>query len=291
LDLHFVVGTGRCGSSLVHEILAQHEDVGFISNIDDNLPRLGLSGRFNNSFYRWTKGSWTRKGALRFAPSEAYRLVTQEVSPVYANSFRNLRAEDVTPWLRTRFERFFERRWMAQRKACFLHKYTGWPRVGFFGEIFPHARFVHIVRDGRAVANSWLQMEWWGGHRGPEHWPWGPLNEEETAEWRRHQSSFIALAGLCWRRLMESFEADAACLPGDRYLVLRYEDIVAMPKEQLQRIAEFVGLRWSRRIAAVADGMALDSSRKRAFEADLTAAQNDELTRVIGPILARYGYE
>lgn len=291
VNLHFVVGTGRCGSSLVHEILAQHEDVGFISNIDDNLPQFNMCGRFNNPLYRWTKGSWTRKGTLRFAPSEAYRLVTREVSPIYANSQRNLCAEDVTPWLRTRFVRFFQQRWAVQRRSCLLHKYTGWPRLGFFAEMFPQARFVHIVRDGRAVANSWLQMEWWGGYRGPGHWPWGPLESKEIVEWSQHRYSFVALAGLCWRRLMESFEDDAASLSGDRYLVLRYEDIVGSPSEQLRRIAEFVGLRWTSRIAATAEGMSLDSSRKRAFETDLTAEQNSVLASVIGPVLARYGYD
>ncbi|MEY2426226.1 MAG: hypothetical protein QOI61_1798, partial [Actinomycetota bacterium] len=34
----FVLGTGRCGSTLVHELLARHHDVGFLSNIEDRLP-------------------------------------------------------------------------------------------------------------------------------------------------------------------------------------------------------------------------------------------------------------
>ena len=47
----FVVGTGRCGSSLVHEMIAPHHDVGFVSNIDDNLPFLDLKGRYNNLLF------------------------------------------------------------------------------------------------------------------------------------------------------------------------------------------------------------------------------------------------
>jgi nucleoside-diphosphate-sugar epimerase len=33
----FVLGTGRCGSTLIHELLARHEGVGFLSNLDDRL--------------------------------------------------------------------------------------------------------------------------------------------------------------------------------------------------------------------------------------------------------------
>jgi len=40
----------------------------------------------------------------------------------------------------------------SQKKPVFIHKYTGWSRIAFFKEIFPEARFVHVIRDGRAVA-------------------------------------------------------------------------------------------------------------------------------------------
>ena len=33
----FVIGTGRCGSTLTEEILCRHPEVGFISNLDDRL--------------------------------------------------------------------------------------------------------------------------------------------------------------------------------------------------------------------------------------------------------------
>ena len=161
----FVLGTGRCGSSLLHEIVAQHEDVGFISNLDDRLPLPPAVGRWNGPLYRRVPLSMTEKGRLRFAPSEGYRVLSRQVSPVIATPVRDLLASDASPWLAARFARFFETRAAAQNRDVFLHKFTGWPRARFIDAALPETRFIHVIRDGRAVASSLLQMPWWRGYR------------------------------------------------------------------------------------------------------------------------------
>lgn len=289
--MHFIVGTGRCGSSLVHEILSRHEDVGFISNVDDNFPVLGSLGRFNNALYGATGGAYTRKGRLRFAPSEAYKLISREVSPIYENSSRDLEQRDVSPWLKKRFRDFFSSRALAQGKACFLHKYTGWPRMGFFAEIFPEARFVNVVRDGRAVANSWLQMPWWGGYRGPENWLWGMIEGEYRAEWLEANESYVTLAGISWKVLMGAFEIAAQRLPRDRYMEIRYEDFLEAPEDTLKSVVDFLGMRWTDRFKRILASQKLDGSRSRAFERDLTPSQLLELESSLSSTLARYGYK
>jgi hypothetical protein len=127
----FVLGTGRCGSSLVHEILAQHGDVGFLSNIEDRLRIPAISGRWNGPLYRRLPPAFTEKGRMRFAPSEGYRALSREVSPMIASPVRDLVASDAAPWLGDRFERFFQRRADTQGRDVFLHKFTGWPRARF----------------------------------------------------------------------------------------------------------------------------------------------------------------
>ena len=113
---------------------------------------------------------------------------------------------------------FFEERARVQDKPLFLHKFTGWPRSGFLQRILPDARFVNVVRDGRAVANSFLQMPWWRGYEGPEGWGWGPLPEEYQQIWEESGRSFAVLAGLEWRILMEAFEAAQARVPDDQWM-------------------------------------------------------------------------
>lgn len=118
-----VVGAARSGTSLVAgQLLKQHQDVAY-----------------------WTE------------PVHIWR---------FGHAYRShdvLSAQDVTPrireFIRKSFTDFLEksgkRRFMEKTPSnCF--------RLPFISEIFPDAKFIHIVRDGRAVALS-AAVEWRGG--------------------------------------------------------------------------------------------------------------------------------
>jgi hypothetical protein len=286
----FVLGTGRCGSTLVHEVLARHPAMGFLSNLEDRLPLPAAAGRFNSGLYRNVPARFTRKGRLRFAPSEGYRALDRAVSPILSAPQRDLRAEDVTPWLERRTRRFFEERADAQARPIFLHKFTGWPRSGFLGRIFPEARFVHVVRDGRAVANSFLQMPWWRGYEGPDAWGWGPLSQTAAAEWETSGRSFALLAGLQWALLIDAFEEAKAQIDPNRWLELRYEDFVAAPREATAEILGFLGVEWDDVFEEGFAKMRFDAGRTEAFRADLGIRDVALLDASLERHLIRFGY-
>jgi hypothetical protein len=290
IKIVFIIGSGRSGSSLVHELISKHHDVGFVSNVDDNFPFLNLQGSLNNRLFRSVIGKFTRKGRPRFAPSEAYKLISKKVSPIYKNSCRNLRAADVTPALRRSFRKFFVDRYRAQGRQVFVHKYTGWSRVEFFKEIFPEARFVHIVRDGRAVANSFLQMDWWTGYLGPQRWYLGPLNEQQQSLWESSGRSFLVLAGIAWEILVNSVEQDVDRVEHDSVTTVRYEDFLEDPLGEIRSLCDFSGLEFDSGFADKIGSSRIYSSRKQAFMTDLSSAQLQELATCIAATLARYGY-
>jgi hypothetical protein len=286
----FVLGTGRSGSTLVEELLCRHPDVGFVSNLDDRLARFDLAGRWNQRLYRRVPPSLTRKGRLRFAPSEAYRVLARSVSPMVCRPSHDLTEADLTPWLERRFGEFFRRRAAAQRRDVFLHKFTGWPRARLIQQVFPDARFVHVVRDGRAVASSWLQMPWWLGHLGPEAWRWGPLPAEYEAEWDAAGRSFVLLAGLAWKILIDAFEEAREAVPADRWLEVCYEDVVSDPERHLVEVASFAGLGPHERLLAAVRGAEFDARRAGAYEAELGDDAVRLLTGSLKRHLERFGY-
>jgi len=284
----FVVGTGRCGSSLVHEILARHPGVGFISNVDDRLGT-AVPARLNGVVYRSLPPGTTTKGRVRFAPSEGYRSLDREVSPLLSTPFRDLVAADATPWIAERFRRFFDRR-AGTGETLLLHKFTGWPRSGFVQAVLPGARFVHVVRDGRAVAGSWLQMPWWRGNRGPSGWHFGPLPPQYQEEWQASGHSFVLLAGLAWKLLMDAHEAARNQAEPGTWIDIRYEDLLADPVATTAKILTFVGLEPAREFDAALSRYRLDSSRADAYRRDLGPSGLEVLDASLAAHLGRYGY-
>src|SRR4051812_18726625 len=120
----FVLGTGRCGSTVVHEVLARHESTGYVTNLDDR--GLLLSSGIQNSFWRRTSAHEAGRIGTRFAPSEGYRALAREVGPLMVDPVRDLTAEDATPWLAERMRTFVRRREDHLSSPVFLHKFTGW---------------------------------------------------------------------------------------------------------------------------------------------------------------------
>ena len=255
----FIVGTGRCGSTLVHEILCRHPDIGFVSNVEDRVGPARFTDRWNGPLYRRLPPSWTEKGRLRFAPSEAYRALAREVSTLLVEPRRDLVAGDAAPPLGDDLRVFFERRASAQRAPVFSHKFTGWPRAGLLDAVFPDARFVHVVRDGRAVAASWLEMPWWRGDQGPDGWHFGPLPATYAAEWEASGRDRAVLAGLAWKLLLDAFATARASIAQERWLEIRYEDLVADPRSVMDHVLDHHGLAWTR--ASIGRSPATGSTR------------------------------
>lgn len=302
MSLAVVAGTGRCGSTLVQELLCRHPSVGFVSGLDDKLPKLNRLGARNGPAYRrgaprpsgMTSLSHSRKllekGRLRIRPSEAYRLLDRHVLAGFSRPCRDLLASDMTPFAERRLRAFFDARVEAQRCAPLLQHVTGWPRTGFLSAAYPDLKVINVVRDGRAVVNSWLQMGWWDGWQGPSNWYLGPLPPPLAATWEESGRSFPVLAALGWRMLMTAYADARAAHPAGQWLDLRYEDLIADPRKELLRAVEFLGLDWS---PAFERGFAkhhLHAGRGDAYRRELTPSQVSAVETVIAEPLAAWGY-
>jgi hypothetical protein len=93
--------------------------------------------------------------------------------------------------------------------------------------LFPWARTVHVIRDGRDVALSTLQ--WAKEGRGPR----------KFKLWREEP---LAVCALWWSWQVSTGRRHGTDLGPDRYYEVKYEHLVARPEQTLRRITKFLGL-------------------------------------------------
>lgn len=144
--------------------------------------------------------------------------------------------------------------------------------LDLIGAIYPDARVVHIVRDGRDVARSLLSQEW------------GP-NE-------------VAAAAEEWRSAIEAARTAGRSLA--HYREVRYEDLLSDPRRELAGLWEWLGLPVTDE--AVSSGLTearvrynVDPSAPRTgsgkWRAAFTQGQLDVIMAVAGTTLSELGYE
>lgn len=150
---------------------------------------------------------------------------------------------------------------------------------------FPGARFVHLVRDGRDAALSFLSVP-----RGIMTEGWG------------HPGDAAGFARL-WRTEVEAAQALGRRVGAGRYLELRYEDLVRDAASELARVCAFAGLEFESQMLDYVGRS--DSARKphqqrlnqaptagvRDWRTELDPAGEAAFEAVAGELLTALGYE
>jgi omega-hydroxy-beta-dihydromenaquinone-9 sulfotransferase len=284
----FIVGTGRCGSTALHRLLARHPQLMWLSGFAEQFP-------YNPAWNRWAVtavGNPLLRGLLggRIRPGENYGFWYKHAYG-FAEPGRDLTREDVTPRVRKQVRRVLEAM-LTRTRSRMLVKLTGWSRIGFLHEIFEDAKFIHIVRDGRAVASSLLHIDsWqWRGWYGPSSWRYGQLSAEDQAAWEACNRSFVALAGLQWRIHSRAVEAARQALDPKLFLEVKYETFCEQPLEVSRRALEFAELEPSPEFDRHVKEASIKNMSSR-WRDDLSPEQQALLTGLLREDLLRYGYD
>ncbi len=282
----FIVGAGRSGSTVFHHLLCRHPGVAWLpGTLLNRFPeRVDLGRAIMQAMDYPLLGKVVERGVR---PAECYPF-WERLCRGFSAPCRDLVAEDVMEGPRRRI-RSAAGRLLTERRNRLLVKITGWPRIGFLSEIFEDALFIHVVRDGRAVVNSLLEVDFWRGWGGPENWMWGELNPDQREEWERSGRSFVVLAAIQWRILMDAMEKASTPLGEERFMEIRYEDLCADTVGIMKRVVGFCGLGWEKSFERVVSSCRLRDTNGK-YRENLTPRQLAELEGALGDYLARYGY-
>jgi hypothetical protein len=280
-----IVGTGRCGSTVFHRLLAMHPQTMWMSSVCYLYPEKPVWNRWavtamGNPVLRRLFGGRVRPGEnYRFWDKYAYG---------FSEPCRDLVRSDVSARVKKQVRAAFEPMLTSKRDRL-LVKITGWPRIGYLNEIFEDAKFVHIVRDGRAVASSLLHVDFWRGWMGPQSWRAGLLSTEDQAAWEASGRSFTVLAGLEWRIQMRAIEAARQTLDPNRFFEVKYEEFCERPLDTYRQVLDFAELPRSEEFERHIKAASVRSTSNR-WRDDLSTGQQAVLDDLLREDLLRYGY-
>ncbi|MHC4977199.1 MAG: sulfotransferase family protein [Planctomycetota bacterium] len=184
----------------------------------------------------------------------------------------SLAAKHATERVRRRIRSIFSRYLKAQGAERLLEKTpSNCLRVPFIHAVYPNARFLLIVRDGRSVISSTEQMQErvvpgariWQRMRETPVWEWPAASTQlkEAArtritgqpqrywgprppgwrEWMRSDPPHVIRAKQWAATILNAWRA-CHQLPTESWSVLRYEELVRQPAEELTRVLGELGI-------------------------------------------------
>jgi sulfotransferase family protein len=273
--LFFIVGTGRCGSTLLQAMLTRHPNLYIPAELryfGRHEPGLRFTDPLRDEHVeaylaRWLRDPWWEdvgmdagafqdavRGGLRTS-RDIYLWILGHVAALRGNGQR--RCGEKTPYYAL----------FAQHIA----------------ELFPGARFIHLYRDPRDVAASYLEQYWIRGG-----------TALRVSNYLMH----------VFRRV----EQAAKHLGPERLCAVKYEELVDHPERELRRLCAFLGEDYDPAMLQFAQreevgyleveedwkGMTrqeLTRARVGRYRARLTPRQVWTVERRLGSVLPQIGYE
>ncbi|CAB3778803.1 sulfotransferase [Pararobbsia alpina] len=214
----FIIGTGRSGTTMLASILNAHPQLCVPPEIQILFQYAGNGMRLHEVF----------EAGLHFgADANFFIQLVQQRCPHnlqnyfdYPSFFRNLKYPVLS--LKELMGQFYAEIAKSNGKAICIEQ-TPWygQRIDILTELFPRAKYIHMVRDGRDVAISFSRTPWW--HKNIEH---------NLLRWAAEINKINSSCALM--------------LKPEQVLVVRYEDFVEQTESEVKKICEFLGVQYDR---------------------------------------------
>jgi hypothetical protein len=291
----FIIGHWRSGTTLLHELLILDERHTYPTTYECLEPNHFLLTE--GLVTRWLsflmpsrrpmdnmKAGWDRPQEDEFA-----LCMLGAHSPYLSIAFPNrppldleyLEMKDVPPRGRERWKKIFfgflQRLTFKTPKRLVLKSPPHTCRIPVLLELFPDARFVHIVRDPYVVypstVNLWKSLSRAHGFQRPT---FAGLDEQVF-------QNFV--------RMYERLEETRNLAAPERFHELRYEELVRDPVGQMRTLYERLGLGEFDKVLPRLEEYLASVAGYETNRYQLTPEQRAEIGRRWGDVIRRYGYE
>jgi hypothetical protein len=155
-------------------------------------------------------------------------------------------------------------------------------------ELWPDARIVHLIRDGRDVALSVLEWK---------------KRESTAGRFPTWEEDPITTAALWWEWHVRLGREAGAVLSPDRYHELHYESLVADSERECARLCTFLGVTYDEAMLRFHEGRTRPNPGRsakaawlpvtrglRSWQEQMATAEVERFEAVAGPLLDELGY-
>jgi omega-hydroxy-beta-dihydromenaquinone-9 sulfotransferase len=238
-----IFGAPGSGTTLLYQTLCSHRDVAYITR---NMLRTGIVSP-RQRLWRYSRFLGERRKALfilqnLFHRDHASNLPVGDILWIkYFVDYNYMTENDYTEEMATYF----------RKKILTVQNLLGRPRfvektllncfrVRLLNSIFPDAKFIHIIRDGRAVAFSILKKIEIAGDNNPLFYVGF---KEILGDRYQPERSELYNYGLAWSEFVRKAR-EASTVARGRYYEVYYENLVREPHNEFKKIMDFCELDW-----------------------------------------------
>ena len=290
----FIIGHWRSGTTYLHELLCEDErftaptsyECGAVyhclltERILKRLSRL-MMPRYrpmDNMAISWDAPQEEEIGLATMGAASPYlSWAFPNHPPVYSEylDMDGVSQQDLARWKQAlmRLLRLITYR-RAKRLVLKSPPNTG--RTGLLAEMFPGAKFIHMVRDPFALFSSTMRL-------------WNALDTvqglQPSCDGRRKQYVFE-----CFERMYRAFDEQRRAIDPSCICDVRYEDLVRDPAGQVRRVYEQLGLGGFEQVRPRVEALVAARKDYRANRHQLDGAAAREVTRRWAPYFQQYGY-
>jgi hypothetical protein len=292
----FIIGHWRTGTTLLHELLILDDRHTCPNYYQCLVPHhFLLSERLFTRLFAWMmpkkrpmdnmEAGWDRPQEDEFAlcmlgaPSPYLTIAFPNRPPQDQDAYdvETLRPAERLRW-KTLFQRFLRHLTVRRPARLILKSPTHSCRIPTLLEMFPDARFVHIVRDPYVVFPSTVNL-------------WKTLYETHGLQKPRLRG-LEELVFSTFTHLYERLEVGKKQIAPNRFYEVRYEDLIRDPLGHLRQIYKRLDLGQFESVQPrvekyLADHAGYQTNKYKPLDPKVQA----EITHRWGDVIRRYGYE
>jgi len=227
-----LIGTGRCGSTMLTRMLNMHPDV-FIFNETHWIPKMhehfGTGKGYPEEFIRIVENT--------------FHITDKPVTDIDKSRVLNLFQENQEITLREFCDALASVFIIDNNKTYWADKTPDYgPWLSVIKQHWPDCKIIHLVRHGADVAASMSGHPGykWMASAGEDSWVPGSFNQYYKSV-QIEEKPLHEYAALWYRRFMR-IRDEVKSFDVDSYREFRFESFVSGPKRTLIDIADFAGL-------------------------------------------------